>query len=205
MRKVCFAILVFFSFKAIAQFSPGNIVVSRVGDGSTGLTNASAQVQLVEYTTAGVATSVMVTLPTTSGGAGSRACTNSGSSTTEGFLTQSYDGRYLVHVGYDAAPGVLSIATSATNPNRTIALIDATGTANTSTSYSESPSNYVRLRVEAGKESCGCDAMDSHGCIGIGHRAGCSRSIEEARSYDVYDGPRTQDGPDLCADFETFP
>ena len=121
MRKVCFAILVFFSFKAIAQFSPGNIVVSRVGDGSTGLTNASAQVQLVEYTTAG-APGAVVTLPTTSGGAGSRACTNSGNSTTEGFLTQSYDGRYLVHVGYDAAPGVPSIATSATNPNRTIAV-----------------------------------------------------------------------------------
>ena len=67
------------------------------------------------------------------------------------------------------------------------------------------------VRVGAGAElqgppmSCRCDAVDSHGCVYSGHRAGCSRSVEEARPHDVHDGPRTKDGPDLCADLEALP
>ena len=48
----------------------------------------------------------------------------------------------------------------------------------------------VRLRVGADEESGRCLAVDSQGCIGTGHRAGCSRSVEEARPDDVHDGPR---------------
>ena len=151
MRKVSFALSLFFGFNAIAQFSPGNIVVSRVGDGSTLLTNASAQVQLVEYTTAGVATGVVVTLPvTTTNTAGNRACTNSGSSTTEGGLNLSYDGRYLTHTGYDAIPGVTGISSSATDPNRTIARIDVSGNIDISTSFLATTGNaYVRNSIRS--------------------------------------------------------
>ena len=63
----------------------------------------------------------------------------------------------------------------------------------------------VRLRMEAGAESCGRETVDSHGCLCNGNRAGCSRSVEEARPHDVYDRPGTQDGPGLWADFEAFP
>ena len=40
---------------------------------------------------------------------------------------------------------------------------------------------------------------------GTGHRAGCSRPVEEARPHDVHDGPRPEDGPDLRADCEALP
>jgi catalase-peroxidase len=64
----------------------------------------------------------------------------------------------------------------------------------------------VRLRVGTDEESRPVRmAVDSEGWRGEGHRAGCSRSVEEARPDDVHDGPRTEDGPDLRADFEALP
>ncbi len=161
-------ILLFITSLVNAQFTPGNIVVSRVGDGVTTLSNASFQVQLVEYTTAGVPTGVVVTLPTTSGGAGNRACTNSGTATTEGFLTQSYDGRFLVHVGYDAPQGTGGIATSTVN--RTIARIDAGGIANTSTSFLATAGNaYSGLSIRA---ACTYDGSQFWASGGSGATAG---------------------------------
>src|ERR1035441_1640519 len=50
-----------------------------------------------------------------------------------------------------------------------------------------------------------CFPMDSQGRICGGHCAGCPRSVEEARPDDVDDGPRTEGGPDLRADFEALP
>lgn len=125
-----------------SQFTPGNIIVSRVGDGTTPLTS-SIRVELVEYTTAGVPTGIVVTLPFVSGGAGNRACTNQATATTEGALTLSYDGRYLVHVGYDAPEGVANPQNSASDYNRTVARVDAAGTVNTSTSFSANPTDGI--------------------------------------------------------------
>jgi hypothetical protein len=140
--------IVMCSLVASGQFAPGNLVVSRVGNGVTALSTAAAQVQLVEYTTAGSLTGIVVTLPTASGGAGNRACTNSGSSTSEGLITLSTDGRYLVHVGYDAPPGTADVAASTTDFNRVIARIDAAGAVNTSTSFTAAPGNaYVRNNI----------------------------------------------------------
>ena len=63
----------------------------------------------------------------------------------------------------------------------------------------------VRLRVGADEEPGRCVAVDSQGRVGTGHRAGCPRSVEEARPHDVHDGPRPADGPDLRADLEALP
>jgi len=149
-RGLLFILILFLFFNASSQFTPGNIVVSRVGDGATTLSSASARVQLVEYTLAGTPTGVIASLPIVSGGPGNRACTNSGSATTEGGLAQSYDGKYLVHAGYDAAPGLASVATTASDPNRTLALIDLNGTVNTSTSFLATPGNaYIRNSIRS--------------------------------------------------------
>ena len=53
----------------------------------------------------------------------------------------------------------------------------------------------LRLRVGADEEPGRCVSVDSQGCIGTGHRAGCSRSVEEARPHDVHDGPLTEVDP----------
>src|SRR5580700_3195276 len=54
------------------------------------------------------------------------------------------------------------------------------------------------------QESRWCAAMDAEERSRGGHRAGCPRSVEEARADDVHDGPGTEGGPDVREDFEAF-
>ena len=92
---------------AFAQITPGNLVVTRVGDGVAALSNASQAVFLDQFTQAG-ATVNSIALPTAVSGT-NLPFTNSGSATSEGALTQSADGRYLVGIGYGTAPGLASV------------------------------------------------------------------------------------------------
>jgi len=124
------------SLTATAQFTPGNLVVLRAGTGVAQLNNAATPTFLDEYTPAGTLVQ-SVPMPTIASGS-DRACTVSGSATSEGLLSQSVDGRYLIAVGYDAIPGTASIAasTSAT-VNRVIARIALDGTIDTSTALTD--------------------------------------------------------------------
>ena len=93
---------------AIAQITPGNLIVVRSGDGSATLSSASTAMFLDEYdrsTAAQLGPIQTVTMP----------ITISGSATSEGFLTQSADGRYLIAMGYGVAPGTLTVANTAGN------------------------------------------------------------------------------------------
>lgn len=124
------------SLTATAQFTPGNLVVLRAGTGAAALNNAATPTFLDEYTPAGVLVQ-SVPMPTIASGA-DRACTVSGTATSEGLLSQSVDGRYLIAVGYDAAPGTASVASSASaSVNRVIARIALDGTIDTSTALSD--------------------------------------------------------------------
>jgi DNA/RNA endonuclease G (NUC1) len=117
---------------ASGGFTLGNIVVYRVGDGAAGLGSAATAVFLDEYTSAGTLVQ-SIAMPTAVSGANKRL-TASGSSTTEGFLTRSADGQYLIVPGYDAAPGTASIATSAAaTTNRVIGRVDSNGSVDTTT------------------------------------------------------------------------
>src|SRR6185436_3014566 len=92
------------------SFSPGNLVIYRPGDGAAALGSNGTAVFLDEYTTGGVLVQ-SIPVPTTTVGA-QRRLVCSGSATTEGYLTRSDDGQYVVFSGYDAALGAASIATS---------------------------------------------------------------------------------------------
>jgi trimeric autotransporter adhesin len=116
------------SIASAAAFTPGNIVVYRVGTGSGAVASTATAVFVDEYTQAGVLVQ-SVALPTTTVGA-QHALTSSGTSSAEGMMTRSNDGRYLILPGYDAAIGT-AIATSASN--RVIARIDSTAAIDTST------------------------------------------------------------------------
>ena len=48
----------------------------------------------------------------------------------------------------------------------------------------------LQLRLGADDEPGRREAVDAQGLIGARHRAGCSRSVEEARPDDADDGPR---------------
>ena len=90
-----------------APFTAGNLVVLRVGDGSAPLTSASTLVFLDEFTTTGTLIQT-IAIPST----GTNKLTISGSGSTEGQMTLSPDGYYLILPGYNAEAGVTLIAST---------------------------------------------------------------------------------------------
>jgi len=125
-------------------FTQGHLVVYRVGDGTTALSSAAAPVFLDEYTTAGVLVQ-SVAMPSVVSGSNKRI-TASGSATSEGLLTRSVNGQYLVLGGYDADPATLAIAgTASTANNRVVARVDASANINSSTALTDfSTGNNIR-------------------------------------------------------------
>ncbi|GAA4032866.1 hypothetical protein GCM10022409_16440 [Hymenobacter glaciei] len=119
-----------------APFTPGNIVVTRVGDGSAALTNLATAVFLDEYTPAGVLVQ-SIALPTSVTG-NNRALTAGGTTTSELALTRTLDGRNLILTGYGTSPnstGTTAVAaTAAADVVRVVGLVGADGTVNTTTS-----------------------------------------------------------------------
>ncbi|MGK4567524.1 YDG domain-containing protein [Flavobacterium sp. 3HN19-14] len=115
----------------VPQFTPGRIVVTRVGATGSGTapTSAANPVFLDEYTTSGTA-GVSFALPTTSDATVNRI-TDSGSATSEVQLNLSADGQYLTLGGYDAAVGQTSVNSTA-NIRRVIARINNSGVVSTS-------------------------------------------------------------------------
>ena len=114
-------------------FTTGNIVVYRVGDGSTALAaGVGVPVFLDEYTPSGTLVQ-SIGLPTGASGA-NQPLIASGTAGTEGQLTRSVDGRYLLLTGYAAAVGTASLTTSAAaTVARTVGQVDAAGTIDTTT------------------------------------------------------------------------
>jgi predicted extracellular nuclease len=126
----------------MAAFTPGNVVVYRVGTGSAALTSAATAVFLDEYTPGGVLVQ-SIALPTADSGA-NQTLTASGSQ-AEGFLNLSADGRYLMVTGYDAAVGTAAVAgTTGAAVNRIIGRIDANGTIDTSTAITAFSTGNIR-------------------------------------------------------------
>lgn len=119
-----------------AAFTAGNLVVMRFGDGSAALSNVATAAFLDEYTTAGTPVQSVAIRTTASGS--NRALTVSGTATSEGLITRSTDGRYLVFPGYDAAVGTASITSStSTAVNRVIGRADSTGAVDTTTALTD--------------------------------------------------------------------
>jgi hypothetical protein len=117
-----------------AAFTPGNVVVVRVGDGTSSLNNAAQPVFLDEYSLTTGQLVQSVALSTTASGS-NRPFTISGSATSEGALTLSPNRQFLSLAGYDATVGTASVS-SATGIDRVIALVNSSGTVNTTTGIS---------------------------------------------------------------------
>lgn len=137
------AVLVAASMVASASgqtaFTAGNLVVSQVGaDGSTSVLNNSATPVFLKEYTAGGSMVQSIAMPTLATVSGNRALTVSGSATSEGALTLSVDGRYLLMTGYNADAGTLTVvSTSSATVNRVVGRIDAAGTIDTTTAMSD--------------------------------------------------------------------
>ncbi len=126
------ALALFGALGEASSLTPGNLVVVRVGDGISALSNASQPVFLDEYTTAGAFVQT-IALPTAVVG-NNNPITNSGTATSEGYLNVSADGQYLTQAGYGVAPGLASVAsTTSTTAPRVVARVDLNGNVDTST------------------------------------------------------------------------
>lgn len=111
---------------AAQNFTPGNVVVVRVGVGGTDpLVNTGSPVFLDEYSPLGTFISQTI-IPTTAAGA-NKILVVSGVATTEGFVTRSPNGMYLALAGYDRAIGGVGSLPTTTSAavNRSVAIIDA--------------------------------------------------------------------------------
>ena len=120
-----------------APFTPGNIVIARVGDGTAVANGASAAVFLDEYTPTGTLVQ-SIALPTAVTG-NNRILTVTPNGTSELPLTRTADGRKLLLAGYGAAPGYASVvASTAADVVRVVGVIGADGSVDTSTGLGSS-------------------------------------------------------------------
>jgi hypothetical protein len=138
------AILFVQSFSSLAAaFTPGDLIVLRVGDGVTALSTAAAACYLEEYTAAGTLVQT-IPMPTAVGG-GNNALTLGGSSTAEGFLELSGNGQLLTLAGYNAVPGTAGPGgASISTVNRVVGVVSLNGTVDTSTSLTAGTSASLR-------------------------------------------------------------
>ncbi|SDJ09650.1 Protein of unknown function [Frankineae bacterium MT45] len=124
------------SASASVGFTAGNLVVYRVGTGTGALSSSGSAVALDEFSTSGASVS-SVTLPSVASGA-NKPLVASGSANSEGMLTLSADGRYLVATGYSAAVGATGLSSSASaSVPRTVARVDALGNVDTTTALTD--------------------------------------------------------------------
>jgi hypothetical protein len=113
---------------ASSSFAAGDLVVYRVGTGSGALTSAGTAVFLDEYSPTGTLVQ-SIALPTTTVGTNHRYV-DSGTATSDGQLTLSADGQYLLAAGYDSGLGTAGV--TGTNAV-TVARVDANAAVDTST------------------------------------------------------------------------
>jgi len=133
-----------------ATAAASNVTVYQVGDGSAALSSAATAVFLKTFSGDSGALVRTVGLPTTVSGS-NRPLTASGTASSEGLLSTSADGRYLIVPGYGASVGMAGVAstTSATVP-RVIGRVDAAGTVDTTTALGDaSTGNNARSAASA--------------------------------------------------------
>lgn len=110
-----------------AQFSQGNLVVLRVGDGSAALSNAGTSTFLDQYnpvTPAQAMPMLTVANPTT----GVNRIVMSGTAASEGQITRSGDGTRIIVAGYNIDVGTTGVAsTSSAAVNRVVNSVDING------------------------------------------------------------------------------
>ncbi len=114
----------FFPISLLSQFTSGHITVLQAGDGSTTLVNTGNEIVLKEFSTIGIP-GYSMSAPTS----GSNALVISGSANSEGYLSLSADGKYLVIGGYvTGLPGNVNLpASTATAVRRGAGLVNGIG------------------------------------------------------------------------------
>ncbi len=146
------------------SFKDGTLSVIRIGDGKDALSLKASPVFVDEYTTEGELIR-SIALPTSPIGQ-NKSLTLSGSQLDEGFAGLSQDNKTLVLAGYNAALGIDSVfKTPSSQVGRTIAVIYADGTVNTTTSIQDA---FGKVQVRSAVAN-GNDIWVTGGGYGIRH------------------------------------
>jgi hypothetical protein len=179
------------SADASASLTPGDVVVYRVGNGSGSLSGTSAPAFLDEYEASGKLVE-SVPLPTTTSGS-NKPLVASGSASSEGLLTLSADGNYLMASGYDAAVGTAKIAeTKSSSVPRTIARVSAAGEVDTTTALTDAANeNNVRSATSSDGTSIwvgGAAGGVRHTTLGASTSTSLNEPDKNVREISIVDG-----------------
>ncbi|MEP6646586.1 MAG: hypothetical protein ABJC12_05820, partial [Saprospiraceae bacterium] len=134
------------------QFTAGNLVVNQVGDGSTALTAAATTVKLLQFTTSGTTQTGTAFFGSTGTPTNSPYnLVESGTATSNGYLSLSVDKAFIVVPGYNAPNGQASIAGSASATfGRTIGKAIPAGTIQANGTFNTLTGNNYRSVVSNG-------------------------------------------------------
>jgi hypothetical protein len=138
MKKLVlsFYFLWVFTTVLVAQMTPGNLVVLRVGNGSSTLNGNTRALSMEEITQAGSSVSSF-SVPTSDSGSNYRM-TLRGSAETEFCINLTQDATKVVFPGYVTDPGTNNASsTSSSTIPRGLGFMDNTGAFNTSTTTTD--------------------------------------------------------------------
>jgi hypothetical protein len=121
---ISFALFTSTSANAV-NLTVGNILVERVGNGTTAITSAATDIAVLEFTTSGSAIQT-ISFPST----GATQQTDSGSATSNGYLN-SYNG-FVAVTGYNSPAGTAGVASLNT---KVTSVLDNTGAVVNRTTY----------------------------------------------------------------------
>jgi hypothetical protein len=204
MKNVCIGLAAAMTAGFVATaagqvpFTPGNVVVLRVGDGAASLSNAATPVFLEEISPMGVLVQA-IAMPTVASSAGTRAATMSGTATAEGALNLSVDGRFLTYGGYNADVGTPGVASTTSDiVNRVAARIAADGTVDTTTAFSDATysGNSIRSVVStdgiafwtSGHASSVFNAGVRYASLNSSSSERLSGTVTNVRVVNIFDG-----------------
>jgi hypothetical protein len=177
---------------AAAPFAPGNLVIYRVGSTGSALVNTGNAVFLDEYAADGTRVQ-SIAMPIAVAGA-NQPLIASGTATSEGALSRSDDGRYLLLTGYGRAPGGTGSisATTAATVKRIVGRVDAAGTVDTSTALGDfADANNPRSATStdgSGFWVAGGAGGVRYAALGAGTSTQISSTIANLRQLSIFDG-----------------
>jgi len=181
----------FAAAQASAALTPGDVVVYRVGNGSGALSSSGTVVFLDEYEPSGKFVE-SIALPTAASGS-NKPLVASGSASSEGLLTLSGDGNYLMATGYDTAVGTSKVAeTKSASVPRTIARVGASGAVDTSTALTDwaSENNPRSATSSDGNDIWvgGAAGGVRHTTLGSSTSTGLNETDKNVREVSIFNG-----------------
>lgn len=168
-----------------------NVTVYRVGSGASALSSAGTAVFLDTFSGTDGSLVTSVALPTSAAG-NNKPLVASGSAGSEGLLTRSADGRFLVLTGYGAAPGTAAIASSASaSVPRVVGRVDAAGTIDTSTALNIITGNNIRSAASSDGNSfyvAGASGGVQYANLGATTTTALNTALANVRQVNIFDG-----------------